>query len=283
MASTIVCHPFDVLRVKMQSTALATTTSVGVTGTFRNTLQYGGLRALYTGLTLPLAAQAIYKGTVFTVNNLAQQALTEWKTQENYKLGIFTPYKVTMEDRFICGFMGGAVNGALFVTPVEYVRNQLISQQGSDGLQNNRLNGPMSVIRRTLQSDGMAGLWRGMASTILRDSVGCGCFFVAMAYSQQKLSPDQPPSSTVVVTSGALAGVAFWLWALPIDTMKTWIQSGTARNLRHAFELSQSQGIDKIIPSLFRGWQLAYGRGAPSAAITVTTYSLASSFLNEVE
>jgi hypothetical protein len=287
MSSTLVCHPFDVLRVKMQSTALAATSAASgsVTGTFRSTLQYGGVRALYTGLSLPLAAQAIYKGTVFTVNNLTQQAITEWKTQENYKLGIFSPYKITMVDRFMCGFTGGAVNGAFFVTPVEYVRNQLISQQNSTSEQQNaiRSKGPISVIRSTLQSDGMTGLWRGMTSTVLRDSVGCGCFFVVMAYSQQQLSPDQPPSNTVVVTSGALAGVAFWLWALPIDTMKTWIQSGTADNLRHALELSQREGMAKSLPSLFRGWQLAYGRGAPSAAITVTTYSLIFRFLNQVE
>ena len=117
MASSIACHPFDVIRVNMQSTALATTGSIGVTGTVRNTLQYGGLRALYTGLTLPFAAQAIYKGTVFTVNNLTQQALTEWKTQENYKLGIFSPYEVTLTDRFLCGCMGGAVKRCVVCYP----------------------------------------------------------------------------------------------------------------------------------------------------------------------
>jgi solute carrier family 25 carnitine/acylcarnitine transporter 20/29 len=284
VASTLVCHPFDVLRVKMQSTALSVSTaSTGVTGTFRNTIQYGGVRALYTGLALPLAAQAVYKGTVFTVNNLTQQAITEWKTQENYKLGKFTPYEVTMTDRFVCGCMGGTINGALFVTPVEYVRNQLISQQGSSAeSQNHRLKGPISVIRRTLQSEGILGLWRGATSTVLRDSVGCGCFFVAMAYAQEKLSPpDQPPSSTAVVASGALAGVAFWLWALPIDTMKTWIQSGVADNLKHALEISQRQGMRQTIPNLIRGWQVAYGRGAPSAAITVTTYSLVHQYLNQ--
>ena len=281
MASTIVVHPFDVLRVKMQSTAL-TNSSVGLSGTFRNTLQFGGIRALYAGLTLPLAAQAIYKGTVFTVNNLTQQALTEWKTQENYKLGIFSTYKVTLADQFLSGFLGGAVNAALFVTPVEYVRNQLISQHGAHGT-DSQLRGPISIIRSTLLGDGIFGLWRGMSSTVLRDSVGCGFFFVAMAYCQKKLAPDEQPSNTVVITSGAIAGLAFWLWALPIDTMKTWIQNGTAKNIRHAFELSQSQGFGKRTKSLFRGWQVAYGRGAPSAAITVASYSITYRFLSHVE
>lgn len=297
MASTMACHPFDVLRVKMQSTALAST-HLGLSGTVRHTVQFGGFRALYTGLTLPLAAQAIYKGTVFTVNNITEQAIKEWKTQENYKLGNFTPYKLTLFDRFLSGFMGGAVNAALFVTPVEFVRNQQIAQANgnnnstlktssfSSRYSTRTLQGPLSVVRATLQSDGPAGLWRGMASTILRDSLGCGCFFAVMAYSQQLLSAQQevesggPPSKSVLITSGAAAGVAFWVFGLPLDTMKTWIQNGSARNLRHAWEMSQRDGFLRSIVSLNRGWQVAYGRGAPSAAITVTTYSLVYTFLN---
>jgi ornithine carrier protein len=304
VSSTLACHPFDVLRVKMQSAALATASGaaryVGPVQTFRHMVQYGGFHSLYAGLTLPLAAQAIYKGTVFMINNVTSHALQEWKTQENYKLGIFSPYHLTLTDRFICGFLGGAVNAALFVTPVEYVRNQLIEQQSlsqaaarlgatsKTAISAVSSSGPISVIRRTIQTHGAVGLWRGLASTVLRDSVGCGCFFVAMAYSQEKLMTvaagenNKARCASGTIVSGALAGVAFWLWALPVDTMKTWIQNGTARDLRHAWELSQERGFAKSIPSLLRGWQVAYGRGAPSAAITVTVYSLAYRWM-EVE
>jgi Mitochondrial carrier protein len=337
MASTIACHPFDVIRVKMQSSApsalaaaastTATTTAAtamstaaasagaapaaaqqshrppGMVATVRGMLQYGGFRALYTGLALPLAAQAVYKGTVFTVNNLTESAITEWKTQENYKLGNPSPHKLTPMDRFLSGFMGGAVNAVLFCTPVEYVRNQQIVHMGTGRAaagpgtsgggagvgqrlwgHRHAAGGPVSVIQRTIQSNGVAGLWRGMVSTVLRDSVGCGLFFVTIAYSQEKMTQHteaRPPTASVLVASGALAGVAYWLWALPVDTMKTWIQSGTASNLSQAFEISQRRGFVQSLPSLLRGWQVAYGRGAPSAAITVVTYSLIMRHLQE--
>jgi ornithine carrier protein len=276
----------------------STSTHLGLSGTVRHTIQFGGFRALYTGLALPLAAQAIYKGTIFTINNILEQAIKEWKTQENYKLGNFTAYKLTLFDKFLCGFMGGAVNAALFVTPVEFVRNQQIAQ--ADGNSNNRglqkksissqyltrVQGPLAVVRSTLRAEGPSGLWRGMTSTILRDSLGCGCFFAVMTYSQQLLSAHQeaesgPPSKSILITSGALAGVSFWLVGLPLDTMKTWIQNGSARNLQHAWDLSQREGVLNSIVSLNRGWQVAYLRGAPSAAITVVTYtSVYSMFLN---
>lgn len=303
VASTIAVHPFDVLRVKMQSSAPATmasanTRAVGLVGTLRNTLHYGGgMRALYTGLAMPLAAQAIYKGTIFTVNNMTESYIKDWKSRN----GRFeTSPRLTLTDRFISGFIGGAVNAALFCTPVEFVRNQQIAQiekskstfdatndskkpKSNGGMFHK--NGPIAVIRRTIQSGGFGALWRGTISTILRDSVGCGFFFVAMAYSQEKLTPadsDRPPQTAVVILSGALAGVSFWLWALPIDTMKTWIQNGTARNLSDAVHMSQRDGFAKSIPSLFRGWQVAYSRGAPSAAITVLSYSFAFQYLQDV-
>ncbi|KAL3910074.1 MAG: hypothetical protein SGILL_007835 [Bacillariaceae sp.] len=321
MASTIACHPFDVLRVKMQSSAsvVASTSStaaaaasinakpLGIYGTLRSTIQYGGLRALYTGLALPLAAQAVYKGTVFTVNNLTESFIKDWKTQENYKLGNFHgSVQLTIFDRFLSGFMGGAVNAALFCTPVEYVRNQQIAQIGAssravkESLSSShssttaksilhRTTGPLAVIRQTVNAYGVSGLWRGLGSTVLRDSVGCGFFFVAMAQSQvfltatyggDPVNPKKPTTSTIIL-SGAAAGVAYWLWALPIDTCKTWIQSGTAANLSHAIEMSQGGGLMNSIPSLFRGWQVAYTRGAPSAAITVTTYSFVMQHLEQ--
>ena len=188
---------------------------------------------------------------------------------------------------------GGAVNAALFVTPVEFVRNQQIAQATTTSSISGpkrfvaSVQGPIAIVQATLRSEGPSGLWRGTASTILRDSLGCGCFFAVMAFTKEQLSAHQAsesgtPSKSVLISSGALAGVAFWVVGLPLDTMKTWIQNGIARNLAHAWNLSQREGFLNSIAILNRGWQVAYGRGAPSAAITVTTYSLAYTFLNDV-
>eukprot|EP00429_Kryptoperidinium_foliaceum_P001192 CAMPEP_0176013012 /NCGR_PEP_ID=MMETSP0120_2-20121206/6090_1 /TAXON_ID=160619 /ORGANISM="Kryptoperidinium foliaceum, Strain CCMP 1326" /LENGTH=147 /DNA_ID=CAMNT_0017345913 /DNA_START=180 /DNA_END=620 /DNA_ORIENTATION=- len=93
------------------SSALVSNNS-GVIGTAREVLQSGGIRALYTGLAVPLAAQAVYKSTVFTVNNLTEQLIKEWKDGENHKRGIPEPYALTSFDHFISGCTGGAVNAA---------------------------------------------------------------------------------------------------------------------------------------------------------------------------
>lgn len=46
------------------STASATTSHKGPLQVVSHTLKNGGVQALYTGLALPLAAQAVYKATV---------------------------------------------------------------------------------------------------------------------------------------------------------------------------------------------------------------------------
>lgn len=136
MASTVILYPLDVLRTKLQAQAAAT----GPLAVLRQTLQFGGMGALYTGVTLPLLAQALYKGTIFSVHAVTVEWVRDFKVMELQKLGQW-PFaqndadhhhhhhhpKLPLDytDTAICGFVAGAVNAGAFVTPVELVRNQV--------------------------------------------------------------------------------------------------------------------------------------------------------------
>eukprot|EP00541_Cyclophora_tenuis_P004079 CAMPEP_0116558220 /NCGR_PEP_ID=MMETSP0397-20121206/9693_1 /TAXON_ID=216820 /ORGANISM="Cyclophora tenuis, Strain ECT3854" /LENGTH=267 /DNA_ID=CAMNT_0004083801 /DNA_START=95 /DNA_END=898 /DNA_ORIENTATION=- len=257
----------------MQGAALeAGTTPKSPLQLLRHTLANGGVRALYTGLSMPLTAQAVYKGTVFTVNNVTKSLLLDWKTQERRKVGdLDSKPKLTMMDSFLCGMVGGGVNAALFVTPVEYIRNQLIVQhtQKARGILLERtLQGPLDVLKHA----GVGGLWRGVGMSVARDSLGCGMFFVAMRIGQEAMTPSSPDGDEKH-PAGAMAGLAYWVGALPLDTIKTWVQNGSANNAGEAIRNSMARhGFRGTLRQLCTGWQMAFGRGAPSAAITVATY-----------
>jgi hypothetical protein len=307
MASTAVLYPLDVLRTKMQSASIlagtssasssmnaaaaaaaAAANSRGPLQVLTHTLQHGGVRALYTGLTLPLAAQAIYKGTVFTVNNVMQSAIIDWRTWENHKTGIMQPGQLQDWDRFWCGAVAGGVNAALFVTPVEFIRNQLIAQHTklADGQKVAVQNaGSWDVVRHSIRQNGVAALWRGVSWSVYRDTLGCGCFFYAMAWTQHQLTPPgEQPGMTATIVSGGVAGLSFWVASLPLDTIKTWVQSSdlnTTVSAQSAVEKIYRQGgLVGVVQQLFRGWQVAYSRGIPSAAITITIYSWAYRYLD---
>lgn len=117
MVSTSVLYPMDVLRTKLQANNGAG--AGGPLTVLRQTLRYGGIGALYTGLTLPLCAQALYKGTVFTVHNVTRERMRDRRRGDD------AHGTSDYVDTAVSGFVAGAVNAGLFVTPVELVRNQV--------------------------------------------------------------------------------------------------------------------------------------------------------------
>ena len=302
IASTCLFHPTDVLRTKIQSAAFSssngsgaggTTGSAGAAGTSTrkpirplsvlvNTFRNGGIRALYTGVTPVLGAQAVYKACVFTVNNVTMSKIKDYKTRRGGG-GSYT-YTPTLWDVWFCGVCGGFVNGMAFVSPVEYVRNQQIAMHSrvstaegtSSEAMRRKMKTPIDIIRQTLRGQGILGLWRGTGVTVLRDSLGCGGFFLMNELGRRYLGPHLGgrESKATFLAAGACAGWGYWLFALPLDTLKAIVQTGGASSAREILFLSiERDGLARTCTLLLRGWQLAFGRGAPSAAITLTTYS----------
>jgi hypothetical protein len=317
MASVTLFHPLDVIRTKMQSTTrlvavdsatatsrqaaatLLSTTSAaknhissssGALAVFSHTVKNGGMRAFYTGFSFPLAAQACYKSTVFTVNRVSQNLITEMKTRERWKIGNFTPYQLNLYDHFLCGSISGAINALVFVAPVEYVRSQLISQhthiaQGTTSkLKHGVMTGPADLVRATLKTDGVFGLWRGAGVTLVRDSIGCGSFFVFFALGQKHLpaiTGSEPSAQINTIGAGMCAGLGYWTLSLPLDALKTLVQTGKATSaFSTASLLVGRDGLYGAASQLYRGWQLAVGRGMPSAAVTVTVYAAVYNLCN---
>jgi len=318
--NTSIFHPFDVVRTKMQSSLAASSSSNdrGLGGkaskkafqspfsAFSHTIQNGGYRSLYTGLALPVSAQAVYKATVFTVNKYTRSLLLDFKRKQSPN---DTTIKLSLTDSFICGTLGGAVNAFLFVSPVEFVRNQLIAQHSKlalerddhsskwnkgEKIKSNKakralsstahpstsgssiMRGPKDVIQRIVKRDGIFGLWRGTGVTVARDSIGCGFFFLSFEFGKQYLE-DVTGEGTLMtsIISGSISGVVFWIAALPFDTMKTLVQNGSAKNMLSA--ISQIGGISNMT----KGWQVALGKGAPGAAVTIGTYEFVTRLLEE--
>lgn len=306
MASCTLFHPLDVIRTKMQATTKLRTeessiklprktfkmssinSSSGPLAFLSHTLKNGGLKAIYTGFSFPLAAQACYKSTIFTVNKLSQNAILDYRAKEQSIKGIsyYPAYKLSLFEHFLCGFVSGSVNALVFVSPVEFIRSQLIHQhtsivQGKIPI-NGEMSGPVDVIKRTLKNDGIFGLWRGAGVTLARDSIGCGSFFVSFELGKKYLPlliDVEPASRLHTVGAGMMAGIGYWTMTLPLDALKTLVQTGKANSALDTFSLLiQRDGIVKTAAQLYRGWQLAFGRGAPSAAVTLMTYSFVYEF-----
>ena len=293
MASVALFHPLDVLRIKMQmqaaaalpGSASASASAPRPAAVFFHTVRNGGITALYTGAAPVLAAQACYKATVFSVNGLAGAALARHRAREGPGGGGGGD-PPSLAETWLCGWIGGAVNATVFVSPVEYVRNQQIAQHSRLAAAASAAapalplaaaaRGPLDIARTTVRRDGLPGLWRGAGVTILRDSLGCGSFFVSFELGRRWLGPHLggSDSGATLLASGACAGWGFWAFALPFDTVKTLIQTGRATSAWDTVAGSlRNGGVAETAHRLTRGWQLAFGRGGPAAAVTLSTYA----------
>jgi hypothetical protein len=265
MAAVLVCHPLDLIRTKMQIQH-----TLSISQAFKASWSEGGIKSLYKGFSMPFVAQVGYKSIIFVTNTLSQQ----------YLFTNSTSY-ISM---FLSGTIAGSVNG-LVVAPVEIVRTTQIMSKGADG------TGQMPVsqaIRHIYQHRGFGGFWMTLLPTIIRDGPGIGLYLIAFDKTKKWLLSqggyDSKTTSCPVwmrLVAGSFAGIAFWTWGMPIDSLKTRIESSIkahGHNMSIAEIVKQQIRGVKLI-ELYRALPVAYVRGIPSAAVTLTTYDLCLEYL----
>lgn len=323
-AGVIVCHPLDVVRTHMQTSsynlrssgATATTMEVsGVVSTFRSIWQNQGVTGFYRGITGPFLAQACYKSLIFTTNSIVQAELVRrriaYTTPEN------TPSSINWAV-FLSGLVAGSVN-AFVVAPVEMIRTHQILSGTSflvsfrsflwDGSTHHTHN--YATLGRSGTTSSISNstlrwllLWRGLVPTILRDGPGVGLYFLTFESTKEVLhncyrntsrlhqQTDQSQRQQPIwctLLAGSLAGIAFWVWALPLDTIKSNMEasfsSAASTNTVGGGKQSSSEwSWIRLIRGngflrLLHAWPVALGRGIPSAAVTLTTYDVITQYL----
>ncbi|KAF0695947.1 Aste57867_13254 [Aphanomyces stellatus] len=264
MSSVVVCHPLDTIRTRLQHSTSATFSSV-----VSNTIRFEGIRGLYKGFFPPFFSQAVYKSVIFSIQGRVRHLMSAHMDQ---------PSPLLLST--VAGATGGGIN-AFLVAPVELVRNRLQIQQHATA----KYKGSLDVIRQVIKHEGPLALWKGLSATITRDSLGVALYFVGYDAVKSALPQDWDPTSRVLV-AGAAGGISFWTIALPFDTIKTVIQVNAHASssssaaaprgmIQTGLHLVRHEGLGRI----FQGWQAAFSRGIPGAAITFYAYDTTMAYL----
>lgn len=258
--SVLVCHPMDVIRTQIQTDYSALPLRIAIRSILYNSnLEYSYFR-FYGGIIPPLCAQGLYKSVIFTSNNFVSKFLNQNKSRSTAQKYI---------NSCISGFIAGSVN-SLVVTPVELLRtNQIINK--------------MNIVECTkllVHQRGIFGLWRGLTACICRDGPGVAFYISTFEFSKSILlrntNGDNGSYISTRIMAGALSGVAFWIWALPIDTIKSVIEAEylkdnskiSAHFPRRFNESIMWKTTSKLLSEgglrrLYRAWPVALGRGIP--------------------
>ncbi|OQS04303.1 Mitochondrial Carrier (MC) Family [Thraustotheca clavata] len=257
MSSVVVCHPLDTIRTRLQHASSRSFSNV-VLSTVRNE----GLKGLYSGFFPPFFSQAVYKSVIFTTQSKVRSVISTTLIEPS-----------PLFSTIVSGTIAGGLNATL-VAPVELVRNRLQIQGQTSSTQ---YSGTFDVIAKVIKREGFLALWKGLSATIMRDSLGVGLYFVGFDLAKTHLPNDWNPTLRIL-TAGAIGGISFWSIALPFDTVKTVIQVNPHSKqglIATGMRLIRTEGFGRV----FYGWQAAFSRGIPGAAITFYAYDKTMSYL----
>ncbi|GAB4842181.1 Mitochondrial arginine transporter bac2 [Ancistrocladus abbreviatus] len=220
-AGIVAGYPLDTLRIRQQNSNAGSAVSI-----FRRVLATEGPAALYRGMTAPLASVTFQNAMVFqtyAVLSRAFDSAVDPRDPPSYK-GVA-----------LGGFGTGALQ-SLLLTPVELIKIRLQLQQKTH-FRNDSETGPINVAKNIYRTEGIRGLYRGLAITVLRDAPAHGLYFWTYEYMRERLHPgcrkSGQESVRTMLVAGGLAGVASWISCYPLDVVKTRLQAQTTSSMKY--------------------------------------------------
>jgi len=189
--------------------------------------------------------------------------------------------------------LAGATSG-FFTTPILAPLERLkciLQVQNAQPLKpgEQRFKGPIDLGKHIYKTGGFASLNRGYLATNLRDSLASFAYFTTYEYLKRKLRKEGDTGIGVWKTllAGGLAGMANWVPAIPVDTLKSRLQiapDGKYPNgIRSvAGEIFGEHGLAKGIQVLYRGTGPVMVRAFPANAACFLGYETALRIVNGV-
>ncbi|XP_064623125.1 mitochondrial basic amino acids transporter-like [Lineus longissimus] len=261
-AAVIVGHPFDTVKVRLQTQSPGAKLYRGTFDCFRKIVQKETAHGLYRGMASPLYGLAFINAVVFGVQGNVSRRLTNPNT---------------LTSQAISGASAGFVQ-SFICSPMELAKTRVQVQGASLGEQ--KFKGPFDCLCKMYKAEGVKSLFRGLTLTICREIPGFSSYFVCYKYLCDKFSPVDPKmekSIYVMLFAGGFAGVFSWISTYPIDLVKSRIQADGV-NARPMY----SGAIDCIKKSynsegprgFFRGINSTLLRAFPVNAVTFVTVEI---------
>ncbi|XP_049382141.1 mitochondrial arginine transporter BAC1-like isoform X1 [Solanum stenotomum] len=304
VATVITGHPFDTVKVKLQK---YNTEAGGVK--YKNglhcatrILQTEGVKGLYRGATSSFIGMAFESSLSFGIYSQTKRFL-----QGEIDGGKPQPHAIVPSAAF-----GGAIISFIlcpselvkvsdarvpnFLLYLEYHLCNVVFQcrmqvQGTDFMvaKSTRFSGPRECALKTIQQEGLTGMFRGGLATLLRESVGNAVFFSTYEYARYFMHLQLKGASSestqlidvgVGLMSGGLGGIAFWSAVLPLDVAKTIIQTAPEKNhSRNPFSVLNLIYKRSGLRGCYTGLGPTLVRAFPANAAAIVAWELSAKLL----
>jgi solute carrier family 25 carnitine/acylcarnitine transporter 20/29 len=294
-AGVLVGSPLDLVKTRLQTQKA----SVGsppsppsLLHLLRAIVRDEGPRALFRGALAASLSQAPNNFVVFGTYGSALDFLVGMRGRGSGHSAAPAPPSPpplpTYGELYMAGTFAGLLQ-SFALAPFEHIKvQQQIQQQGGGGPRSIR-----EVVRSIVAARGSAGLFRGLVATAWRDAPTYGVYFASFELTKRTLLPTPAPTASaaaaapptphwVALAGGAVAGLASWTLAIPVDVVKSRIQGAPldaprvtfVRAARAIYAESGSAGFVRgAAPLLLRampvnavtfcGYEYALGRMTP--------------------
>jgi len=218
---TFIGHPFDTLKVRLQTQPQNPPVYNGLLDCFRKTMKWEGIGGLYKGVSSPLAGQILFRAGLFLSFAESKRMLSGNGAR-----------KLTMRDMFLAGSIAWGC-GTAFECPIDFVKSQMQVQI----IRSKSIPGYVMPFKTMIQcakmvvrTNGITGPYQGVVAHLTRNipagSVHLGMFELLREYFAQRnnISTSQLHMGHNLI-AGGVGGFLYWFLFYPLDVVKSAIQT----------------------------------------------------------
>lgn len=264
MTSKLIEHPFDTIKVRLQSQHIGKSKKMAYTGSWdclRQALHdHHGLRNLYRGLASPLVGAVGENAILFFTYGMAQSVLSRTVQTENGRLPIA---HLTAAG----AFAGGCVS--FLLTPVELIKCRMQVLDATASVSS------LQLLRNIVGQHGWRGMYCGYSGTLLREVFGGAAWFGTYEVISRRLmetAGEKEMTTKSALMAGAAAGIAYNTILFPADVIKSQQQTRPTPTsfTKVAKQLWRAEGYR----GFYRGFGITFARAGPSSAMIFYTYEM---------
>jgi solute carrier family 25 (adenine nucleotide translocator) protein 4/5/6/31 len=174
---------------------------------------------------------------------------------------------------FAANMASGGIAGALslcFVYSLDFARTRLANDnKSSKGGGERQFNGLIDVYKKTLASDGIAGLYRGFAISCVGIVIYRGCYFGFFDTLKPMLPASMQDSFVASFALGWVVTIAAGLASYPLDTIRRRMMMTSGEAVKYKSSLDCAQQVLKAegVASFFKGAGANILRGVAGAGV----------------
>ncbi|KAF9433536.1 Mitochondrial dicarboxylate transporter [Entomortierella beljakovae] len=253
--AALVSHPFDLAKVRMQTTHGAS--SHGMIGTMINVARHEGIFSLYNGLSASLLRQGTYSTVRFGTYDILKE-----------KLGPKDGSRIPVSTMVVCGILAGCIGGG-FGNPADVVNIRMVNDGKLPVDQRRNYKHAFDGLYRIVKDEGPSQLMRGLGPNMYRAVLMTSSQLVSYdGFKRQLLAtPWFHDNLATHFASSLLAGLVATTVCAPLDVLKTRIMNSSGSNISasHMFlHIVKHEGP----LALFKGWLPAFLRLGPHTIVT---------------